>query len=347
MYRADLEGVLGFVRPVALKVLNPDMEGLAEVAQRLRDEARLLGLVRHRSIVQVDALALFEGRWGLIMEYVAGVDLRELLEEGPVPVGVAVDIAEEIAAALHAGYAALSPSGRPIGLLHRDMKPANIRLTPAGEVKLCDFGVARASFDTRECQTDRLCFGSPAYMAPERFDYYELHAGDVYGVGALLYELIIGAPVGETSMDLRNHQELLRLARKELRRTVGDSDLVELILSALAFDPNRRPTARELQQSLRALRCMFDDPWVSDWAAIFVARRVEGRREDSGEWTGSLLVEDPLWNEGDPLAATGPPALARSARPKSPFRAWTLLGASATVGLGTAAALCTLFLTAF
>src|SRR5688572_24162758 len=75
VFRADLLGEGSFVRPVALKVLNPEMEGVATVAARLRDEARLLGRVRHRSIVQVDGLVRLDDRWTVVMEYVDGVDL--------------------------------------------------------------------------------------------------------------------------------------------------------------------------------------------------------------------------------------------------------------------------------
>ncbi len=82
VYRAELLGEGGFVRPVALKVLNPEMEGIADVARRLRDEARLLGLIRHRAILQVDGLVRLDDRWTVVMEYVDGIDLQ-LLEHSP------------------------------------------------------------------------------------------------------------------------------------------------------------------------------------------------------------------------------------------------------------------------
>jgi serine/threonine protein kinase len=81
VYRADLLGEGSFVRPVALKVLNADMEDVATVAERLRDEARLLGRIRHRAVVHVDGLVRLDDRWTIVMEYVDGADLGRVLEQ--------------------------------------------------------------------------------------------------------------------------------------------------------------------------------------------------------------------------------------------------------------------------
>ena len=103
VYRAELAGEGGFSKIVALKVLNPEMEEVNEMAIRLRDEARVLGLLRHRAIVQVDGLVRLSGRWTVIMEYVEGRDLKDVVAAaGTVPATVALTIVEEVAGALHA-----------------------------------------------------------------------------------------------------------------------------------------------------------------------------------------------------------------------------------------------------
>ena len=85
--KAALHGEGGFTKIVALKVLNPEASAEPEVASRLRDEARVLGLVRHRAIVQVDGLVQIDGQWTVVMEFIDGVDLSHLVEAGPVPPG--------------------------------------------------------------------------------------------------------------------------------------------------------------------------------------------------------------------------------------------------------------------
>ena len=197
VYKAQLHGSAGFTKIVALKVLNAEVAGKEEFARRARDEARVLGLVRHRAIVQVDGLVVLQGHWVVVMEYVSGVDLKRLMQAGSVPPGVALEIIEEVAQALDAAYRQPGPEGKPLGLLHRDIKPSNLRITERGEVKVLDFGTARANFQSREAQTQALTFGTVGYMAPERMDFEDLPAGDVYALGVVLYELLIGEDAGE------------------------------------------------------------------------------------------------------------------------------------------------------
>jgi serine/threonine-protein kinase len=98
---------------VAIKVLKTDVEGGEEIARRFRDEARILGMVRHRSVVQVDGLIMVGNRWGLVMEYIDGADLSEvLLHRGAVPIGPAIEIIGEDAAALDA--AGVATQGEPV-----------------------------------------------------------------------------------------------------------------------------------------------------------------------------------------------------------------------------------------
>ncbi|NCG21399.1 MAG: protein kinase, partial [Rhodobacterales bacterium] len=140
------------------------------MALRFRDEARILGLIRHRAVVGVDSLAELESGWAVVMEYVDGVDITSVVRYGLPPARVVVSIIEEVASALHAAWTTVSDvTGKPLRLVHRDIKPANVRLTAQGEVKVLDFGVARAEFESREANTQAMRFGSLRYMAPESF----------------------------------------------------------------------------------------------------------------------------------------------------------------------------------
>jgi serine/threonine protein kinase len=217
VYRAELVGPGGFVRRVALKVLNPEVEADAELGQRLRDEARMLGLIRHRAIVYVDELTLLDGRWTVVMELVEGADLRKLLDEGPMPVSAALEVVAEVASALAVAHTATGPDGLPLVLLHRDLKPSNLLLTRHGDVKIVDFGVARGQFAGREAATREFAFGSPGYMPPERTELVECPEGDIYSLGVVLYELVTGKRFGRAHLGRRKHvrhvEEVLRMAQ--------------------------------------------------------------------------------------------------------------------------------------
>ena len=262
VYKAEVLGAGGFRKRVALKVLNSEVAELPDFARRLRDEARMLGMVEHPAVVRVDGLTRLQGRWTLVMEFVDGVDLKQLVRGGPVPMGPALEVAEQVAAALHAVYDAPGPDGRPLYLLHRDIKPSNVQLTATGAVKVLDFGVARADFDSRESVTRSRFFGSEAYMAPERLDGIDSHAGDVYGLGAVIIELLTGGPVGRTSASRERHEACIGAALARLQEATDDAAVVALTGACLAYDPALRPPARSLARQLRLLRAArASEPW--------------------------------------------------------------------------------------
>ena len=142
VYRARLEDDAGFSKDVAIKLLSDDNVP-DSVLERFRDEARILGLLRHRAVVGVEPPTKLGRRWAVVMEYVDGVSADHLvIEFGKLPVRVVVEIISEVARALDAVYRQPGPDGEPLLLLHRDIKPANIQVTPSGEVKILDFGIA-------------------------------------------------------------------------------------------------------------------------------------------------------------------------------------------------------------
>ena len=169
VHRAQFIGEGGFRKEVAIKLLRSNVRDDPELEQRLRDEARILGMLHHRAIVGVDRLTRIEGRWAVVMEFVQGEDLSALVLRGPMPVTVALAIIVEVASAMAAAYCTLGHDGRPLRLLHRDLKPSNVRVGPDGSVKVLDFGIARAEFTHREAETRSRTLGTEAYMAPERF----------------------------------------------------------------------------------------------------------------------------------------------------------------------------------
>jgi serine/threonine protein kinase len=291
VYRAELLGEGRFVRQVALKVLHPHLEGQAEVARRMRDEARILGILRHRAIVQVDGLVRLDERWTLVMEYVEGVDLQ-MLRPDPIPVGPSLEIVAEIATALHIAYETPGPDDRPLRLVHRDVKPSNLVITPAGEVKILDFGVARANFQARESSTGAMVFGSPGYIAPERMDYVEGPRGDIYSLGVVFFEMLSGEPFGKAAADPVRHGALVGEAEVRLRARGVPDGVVDLIVRMTTYMAEERPSAREVESASRNLRRVIDGPWLRDWAESEVTERLRHRGLTGGhDFSSDVLVE--------------------------------------------------------
>ena len=250
VWLAKLHGRDGFHRRVAVKLMK---EGNVQpdIIARQRDEARLLGLLQHPHIVAVYDLTEHNGLPAVVMEYVEGVDLSTLVKlTGAVPLQAAVEMAAAVATALDAGWNALAPDGgRPLRVIHRAIKPANVLLTVHGVVKVLDFGVARADFD-REAHTQSMAFGTPRFMAPEQFLGGELGAGnDVYALGVTLWEAVMGATWERPALVEERFNE-------KVARQVGAAPepVRALLLSMLSWDPVWRPSAREVATALDDVR---------------------------------------------------------------------------------------------
>ena len=277
IYKAQYYGEGDFRKFVALKLLNAEVSGIPDVVGRLRDEARILGLLRHRAIVNVDRLAQFNDRWAVVMEYVEGVDLSRLVSQGPVPAVTALEITAEVASALHAAWTTRHPDGYPIKLMHRDIKPANIQLTAHGEVKVLDFGIARAVFSGREADTRTGVPGTLLYMAPERMELIEGPESDVYSLGCVLFELLTGQRLGRTSPRPERHEAVLRSAEERLLRLRCTANLVDFVLTMLAYEPEDRPTAEQCVEIATLLRSNARGEPLRTWSARIVPPLVASR----------------------------------------------------------------------
>ena len=311
VYRAVLAGEGGFQKEVAVKILNDKAAVTDGVVERLRDEARMLGRVRHRAILQVDGLVYLDGRWALITEFVSGCSLLDVLRTGPMPVGAAMEMVSEIASALHVAYHTVSAEGQPLRLVHRDIKPANIQVTTVGEVKLLDFGIARAEFDAREAETQSLVLGTPGYMAPERFEGSTGPESDVYALAIVLCEVVSGARIGRTSIYEAQHVAHITKGLDDTLTVNPDFAAVRAFCEQMmAYNPNDRPTAKDVERQMRALRAGLPGPWLSEWAdatlpAVSLGRKAVGDQTLTGQ---SLIESAPGTTPGPaPVVVESPP----------------------------------------
>jgi serine/threonine protein kinase len=277
VYRARLEGLDGFTKEVALKIVRNADVSLNEIA-RFRDEARILGLVRDRAVVGVDPPIRLDGRWAIVMEYVEGVSAQRLVQQGPVPPRAALEIVQEIARALHKVYAQPGPEGRPLHLVHRDLKPANVQITPDGDVKLLDFGVASARFASRETVTSNTIGGTIGYIAPERLRGHEGPEADIFSLGVLLHVLVTADRA--TDLDVRNREPQGR--PPEIERVLAFAERMR------NPDPSLRPPARTVEQDCAVLGASMPGPTLRQYAQATVP--ADGSFQPD-ELVGSMLTE--------------------------------------------------------
>jgi tRNA A-37 threonylcarbamoyl transferase component Bud32 len=231
---------------VAVKLLHEGLMRQPKLVTRFVQERTILMMVRHENIVGVRDLFSVGESLGLVMDFVAGGSLRELLRS-------AGTLATTEAARLTAQVAAALTEAHGLGVVHRDVKPDNILLhTTDGspEVRLTDFGIARV-FAGAGLTTPHAIIGTPHYMAPEAIGGGDATpAADVYALGIVLYELISG----RTPYDGEPLAVLHRHVDESPRRPAGMSDEAwEVIGSCLDKDPELRPTAAELVITLREL----------------------------------------------------------------------------------------------
>ncbi len=175
-------------RPVAIKLLRAEFAADPATLARFRDEAQHASALEHENVVRIydyDELAT-ERLPFLVMEYIDGPSLGEMLSGGPLEPALALDILGQAAAGLHAAHEA--------GLVHRDIKPQNVLLTSTGQVKLTDFGIARA-VEAAPLTMPGTLFGTPEYLAPERAAGGRgTQATDLYALGILAFQCLDGAP---------------------------------------------------------------------------------------------------------------------------------------------------------
>jgi serine/threonine-protein kinase len=244
VYRG-MQGTLG--RKVAVKVMLPKMAADRDMEKRFRREARTLGALQHENIIAVHDLVEKNRQVFMILEYVDGPDVAELIRGGKaLPLDIALIVAASVARALeHAHFRRI---------IHRDIKPSNVMVSRRGEVKLGDFGIAKEIGD-RDLTATGFVVGTPSYLPPEllKGERAELR-GDLYAVGVLLFELLAGqkpfkgeGPKELVAAILAGHREKLRTLVPDVPRAVE-----KIVDTCLAPAAERYQRAADLRKDLEA-----------------------------------------------------------------------------------------------
>jgi len=272
---------LALNRPVAIKVLRPQYTTDSEFVERFRREAQSAASLSHPNIVNVFDVGEDNGTYFIVMEYVEGADLKDMIHKGRLSLLDSVRIAEQIASGLEHAHSQ--------NLIHRDIKPHNILVTAGGQVKVTDFGIARAVSSATLTQTG-IIMGSVHYFSPEQAQGSDTGIqSDIYSVGVVLYEMVTGKLPFEgnsaVSVALK-HIDVEATAPRRLNRAIPP-ELERVIRKCMAKNPHQRySSAGRLLADLRKVEEVLDGESRMETGA---------RQEDEGfgidESTKVLRVE--------------------------------------------------------
>jgi eukaryotic-like serine/threonine-protein kinase len=256
-------------RFVALKLLHKDLSGVADNDAQLQQEARVAASVNHPNVVQIFSLGMDHGQFYVVMELIDHGSLDDLIEsQGRVPEHQMLDIGIQIARGLRAAHRK--------GLIHRDVKPANILFVDEQAAKIGDFGLA--AFAAQDPQSDSVIWGTPPYVAPERLcNQPEDVRSDIYSLGATLFHAVAGKPPIDSSTNSATELRELKQHPAELRSIAPDVST---------------PTARVLQRMIAPdpkQRFSFYDELLAELDAARRALEFADARRQSSRWSFSGL----------------------------------------------------------
>lgn len=313
VYLAELAGQRGFRRTVAVKVLLPGQNDNEMFVSRVRDEARLLGLLHDEHILKVLELVQVGDRDAVVMEFVEGVDLAALLTAGhsPPPRALA-ELGAAVAGALSAAHTAVHPSsGEALNVVHRDVKPANVMVSDRGGIKLLDFGVAQARFAARESRTGQFVLGTLNYMAPEYVITGEVSpAADVYGLALTLWEAAVGEVFGQPKLKEESHVK--RVEQRLQQLSEAHAELATVLRPMLAWSPEARPDAKHVEHQLVGAADRLSGKGLRSWADATVRPAMEKLQREARDLVGLAGQTIPVADAEEPPPA---PALAPAPAP--------------------------------
>jgi serine/threonine protein kinase len=250
VFKAKRTGVEGFEKIVAVKRILPHLSDNQEFVDMFVNEAKMVASLTHPNIVQIFDLGRIETSYYIAMEYIHGRDLRTILRRAKerglrMPLDLALRIASLVSSALEYAHRKKDDRGRPLEIVHRDVSPQNILISFEGEVKLTDFGIAKAA--TKASTTDKGALrGKLLYMSPEQAWGRAMdRRSDLYSLGLVLYEIVTDQKpfLGGNGDSELTMLETVRQARITPPREANPrlpEELDRLLVKALAKDPDER-----------------------------------------------------------------------------------------------------------
>jgi eukaryotic-like serine/threonine-protein kinase len=254
VFRAESEGLQGFRKQVAIKRVLPHLSSKKKFISMFLDEARLSAQLSHSNCVQVFDIGVGDSAFFIVMEFVDGANLKAIIEHikkigRDFPVEAAVHISLEICKGLSYAHELTDNNGVPLYIVHRDMSPPNVLITKYGEVKIVDFGLAKANSQLEKSEPG-IIKGKFSYLAPEAAMGQDVDARtDIFAVGIILWELLAGQRLflGDTDFQTVKKVQAAQVPSISQINKKVPPELERILNKALAREPAQRyRTAREL-----------------------------------------------------------------------------------------------------
>jgi eukaryotic-like serine/threonine-protein kinase len=325
VFLAENAGIEGFKKRVAIKRVLPHLSEKKKFIKMFLDEARLSAHLSHSNVAQVFDIGVGENVYFIVMEYVDGADLKAVIEfmknaRRPFPVESACFIVEKLCEGLTYAHELQGPDGLPLKIVHRDMSPPNVLITKYGEVKIVDFGLAKATSQLEKSEPG-IIKGKFSYLSPEAATGSEVdQRTDVFAVGIILWELLAGRRLFVADNDFATVKMVQMAAVPPIRQCnpAVPPELEPIIARALARDPMARyPSARELGRDLTNFLFKFGRP-VGAYDVAELVRGAMALRKRSQPDKASILdklIEEALLEFTSLNSDKGRPSLVRADEP--------------------------------
>jgi serine/threonine protein kinase len=258
VYKAKLHGIGGFEKVLVIKKILPQLARSDNFIKMFFDEAKITVALQHPNIVQVFDLGEIDGTFFMSMEYVEGTNLNTLMgrcmkKKTKLPFKHLIFVMMEVCKALHYAHRAVDSNGLPLNLIHRDVTHSNILISYKGEVKLSDFGIARARIQQSK-EDPNVIKGKMSYMAPELFTSQEIDSrADIFSLGIVFMEILTMKKLFKAKGQENVLEQMLSFdVDLKLREypTIPD-DIQDVMRKALSVDPGGRyRSAQELYTDL-------------------------------------------------------------------------------------------------
>jgi len=296
VFIAESAGIEGFKKQVAIKRVLPALSEKKRFIAMFLDEARLSAHLTHSNVAQVFDIGVGDNAYFIVMEYVDGADLKAVIEymrKGgrAFPAEHAAFIAEKICEGLTYAHELHGPDGKPLEIIHRDMSPPNVLITKHGEVKIVDFGLAKATSQLEKSEAG-IIKGKFGYLSPEAAQGLAIDARtDVFAVGIILWEMLAGERLflGETDFGTVKMVQEAVVPSLRAKNPAVPAELEQIIQKSLARDPAARyASARDFGKDLNTFLFRHGHP-VGAYDIAELVRAAMAQRKRGAPEKGSII----------------------------------------------------------